>query len=613
MRRFIALLLLCAASLPQTKAEGATVLGIEGTRFTLDGKPTFLLGFSYYAALGASEEFARKDLDDFQKSGFHWLRVWATCGLVDQDVSAVDAQGCPREPFLGRLQWLVAECDRRGLVVDVTLTRGKGGSGPLPDLQSHQRAVETLVEALKSHRNWYLDLANERDVRDERYVSAEELRQLRDRVRQLDPERLVTASFGGHDLTAEDVRESLLTVGLDFLSPHRPRTAESPGQTEARTRECLGLMKELGRVAPVHHQEPFRRGYSQWEPAAADFLADLRGAVAGGAAGWCFHNGTQRNTPDKEPRRSFDLRNRRLMDQLDSEERKVVAEAGQASGLVKARQEQETVRTETPGEWTLVGPLGETPKRLNDSLPLSHQSDVGVWVRYEPMSDEFGGGSLDIDKWVRNMEWWKGRQPALFKAENVTVEKGQLLLTMRKETVPDEFLKQGYHDYTSAAVHSRDRTCYGYFEVKARPMNSGGSSSFWFQQDTTPGWLTEIDVFEIGGKAPGHEKKYHMNVHVFRTPTEKRHWSIGGDWDAPWRLVDDFHVYGLEWDEELIKFYVDGVLVRRVRNTHWHQPLYLIFDSETMPNWFGMPQDQDLPSTFHIEYVRAWKKQGHRG
>jgi hypothetical protein len=28
----------------------------------------------------------------------------------------------------------------------------------------------------------------------------------------------------------------------------------------------------------------------------------------------------------------------------------------------------------------------------------------------------------------------------------------------------------------------------------AKPMNSGGSSAFWFQQDETPGWATEIDV-----------------------------------------------------------------------------------------------------------------------
>jgi hypothetical protein len=321
----------------EQKAPGETVLGIEGARFTVNGRPTFLLGASYYGGLGAPQDFIRRDLDDLTRHGFNWIRVWGTWGLFDQKISAVDAHGRPREPFLGGLTWLVAECDRRGLIVDVTLTRGKGAptdaaDGPLSSYDAHRRAVETLIDALKPRRNWYLDLANERDVRDERHVGAEELKLLRNRVRELDPQRLVTASFGGHDLGAGDVRESLQEIGLDFLSPHRPRTAESPGQTEARTRECLRMMKEAtGRVAPVHYQEPFRRGYGPWEPLAADFLTDLSGAVAGGAAGWCFHNGAQRNTPDGQPRRSFDLRSRRLFDQLDGEELKVMAGAAKSS------------------------------------------------------------------------------------------------------------------------------------------------------------------------------------------------------------------------------------------------------------------------------------------
>jgi hypothetical protein len=256
------------------------------------------------------------------------VRVWATWRAFDRDVSAVDAEGRPREPFLGRLRWLVAECDRRGMVVDVTLTRGDGASGGvIPDLEAHRRAVETLVGALKEHLNWYLDLANERDVRDARHVPAEELRALRDQVRALDPRRLVTASFGGHDLDEADLREALMTIGLDFVAPHRRRDAGSPGQTEIRTRECLATMRAIGRAAPVHYQEPFRRGYGHWQPTAGDFLTDLRGAVAGGAAGWCLHNGSSRGAPEQRPRRSFDLQARRLFDQLDEEEREVVTRA----------------------------------------------------------------------------------------------------------------------------------------------------------------------------------------------------------------------------------------------------------------------------------------------
>jgi hypothetical protein len=33
----------------------------------------------------------------------------------------------------------------------------------------------------------------------------------------------------------------------------------------------------------------------------------------------------------------------------------------------------------------------------------------------------------------------------------------------------------------------------------------------------------------------------------------------------------------------------------------------MIFDSMTMGSWLGMPRNEDLPSTFSIRYVRAWK------
>jgi beta-glucanase (GH16 family) len=258
--------------------------------------------------------------------------------------------------------------------------------------------------------------------------------------------------------------------------------------------------------------------------------------------------------------------------------------------------------------WTMVGPLGETPKHMTDAYPLPDQQNKGGWTKFEPMSDEFEGKELDRSKWTVGMSWWKGRQPALFSDKNITVAEGKLHLTMRKEPVPSEFERLGYHDYTCAALHTKARSSYGYYEVKAKPMNSGGSSSFWFQQDETPGWQTEIDVFEIGGKAKGFEFKDNMTVHVFRTPMERKHWQVGDAWVAPWRLADDYHVYGLDWGKEEIVFYVDGVVVRLVENTLWHQPLYLIFDSETMPDWFGMPKDSDLPSTFSVEYVRAWKR-----
>lgn len=295
-----------------------TVLGIEGTRFTLNGSPVFLLGISYYGGLGAPREMVGRDLDAMQKHGFNWLRLWAVWSYREEDVSAVDPAGQPREPFISRLKYLVEECDRRKIVVDVTLTRGRN----LPDMQSHRAAVRTLVRTLSGCRNWYLDLANEQDVRDARYVPVEELRELRELARGLAPDLPVTASFGGHDLDEKDFRAALNDARLDFLAPHRPRHAGSPGETQEHTRRCLAIMRRIGRVVPIHYQEPFRRGYGDWQPKAEDFAEDLQGAKAGGAAGWCLHNGDRRAAADGRPRRSFDLRERSLFEQLDDEERR---------------------------------------------------------------------------------------------------------------------------------------------------------------------------------------------------------------------------------------------------------------------------------------------------
>ena len=313
---FLIVLLLATVSL-------AGELGVSGTRFTIDREPVFLLGCSYYAGLGASDAFVAKDLDDLKALGFNWIRVWVTWAAFDHDISAVDIRtGEAREPYMGRLKALLAECDKRGMVVNVTISRGNGATGPvkLQTHEAHATAVRTLVTVLKPWRNWYIDLSNERNIKDKRFTSIEELAKLRDLVKELDSARLVTASDAS-DPKKEEIEAYLKTARMDFVSIHRPRYAASPGLTEAKAKQVLEWMKQIGREAPLHYDEPFRRGFGNYEPTAQDFIIDLQGAKAGGAAGWCFHNGHSKDTPDGQPRRSFDLRQRRLFDQLDDEER----------------------------------------------------------------------------------------------------------------------------------------------------------------------------------------------------------------------------------------------------------------------------------------------------
>ena len=55
-------------------------------------------------------------------------------------------------------------------------------------------------------------------------------------------------------------------------------------------------------------------------------------------------------------------------------------------------------------------------------------------------------------------------------------------------------------------------------------------------------------------------------------------------------------------------FYFDGTLVRTFApNLHWHEPEYLFLDSEAFL-WYGFPTPDTLPSSYQIDYVRAWQR-----
>ncbi|MGB9594989.1 MAG: cellulase family glycosylhydrolase [Candidatus Poribacteria bacterium] len=302
------------------------VLETQGTEFLIDKKPTFLLGASYYAGLGAPDEFIDKDLKDLKDKGFNWIRVWATWGAFGNNVSAFDDEGKAREPYLTKLKKLIEKADKLGMIVDVTLSRSNGivGTGSLPSQEAHLNAVTVIANELKPYRNIYIDLANEHDVQDRRYVGFDELAILRDRIKSIDPQRLITVSSG--DISEDELKKYLEIVKVDFITPHSPRHAGSPNETIAKTKEYLQIMRKYGKVVPLHYQEPFRRGYDSWEPIADDFLLDLKNAKENGAAGWCFHNGDTGAKKDGRPRRSFDMRKEegRLFDQLDNEEMKVV-------------------------------------------------------------------------------------------------------------------------------------------------------------------------------------------------------------------------------------------------------------------------------------------------
>lgn len=245
-------------------------------------------------------------------------------------------------------------------------------------------------------------------------------------------------------------------------------------------------------------------------------------------------------------------------------------------------------------------------------FPASDPQNTGNWMLVPELSDEFEDASIDENKWNRLYPDWDGRFPSWYVEDNTSVADGKLHITMKKEHLPE--MGAGY-EYSTGILRSKKTFLYGYAEVKAKCMNSHGSSAFWLNNAQSD-WWTEIDVFEISGNHPDYETTIFTNVHEFYNPDNVIEPFVDDDrthFDKPqvkvmsWRPADDYHIYGVEWSSSTIKWYVDGVLIRELENTNWSQEFYVIVDSEVMQEWWGLPADEDLPSTYTVEYIRVWQ------
>ncbi|MDG1803901.1 family 16 glycosylhydrolase [Flavicella sp.] len=249
-----------------------------------------------------------------------------------------------------------------------------------------------------------------------------------------------------------------------------------------------------------------------------------------------------------------------------------------------------------------------TVVRKNAKFPLSDQENTGNWKKSKSGSDEFDKRNLNTTKWYPNNPKWKGRAPTYFHGSNVSLEKNELVIRVNqhgKEKLPDTYT------HSTGFIKSKQKFLYGYFEAEIQLMDAPWVSGFWMT-NVSKDWWTEIDICE---NAPGVVYNRHdlnSNIHVFRAPEDKgdvkKHFSRTKKYYFPEELQKDYHVWGLEWTPEHIRFYIDGILFREAENTHWHQPLEINFNCESN-KWFGaLPDDNRLDGEFHVKYFRVWQK-----
>lgn len=220
------------------------------------------------------------------------------------------------------------------------------------------------------------------------------------------------------------------------------------------------------------------------------------------------------------------------------------------------------------------------------------------------LSDEFNGNTIDSDLWRTINPHWPGHKHERVDKEAVSIKNNMALLPLRETDIDKKI-------YASAMIESNRLQQYGYFEIRARAAPSRSNQAFWFYA-WTPIGTREIDVFEI---APKHApQELHTNLHVYNgdpsLENEHNRLSFPFDWVNSAFNPTDWNVYGLLWTPDLLRWYVNGAIIRETRNVHFHLPMRLILGNGIQGQWRGFPEKSELPSIFAVDYVRTWQLPG---
>jgi beta-glucanase (GH16 family) len=218
--------------------------------------------------------------------------------------------------------------------------------------------------------------------------------------------------------------------------------------------------------------------------------------------------------------------------------------------------------------------------------------------------DDFKGDDLDPTKWSRGFGW--GMKSGSFgegiDGKNVYIQDGKLVLKLENRPVSGG-------DYASGAVNTRNKFYqkYGYFEAKIKVAKGMGFLNAFWSKSNDERWPPEIDFIEVLGK---ETIKAHFTVHFSE---EGKNRNNGGSWLGP-DLSANFHIYGCEWDEEKIVWYIDGIERRRtnagVQNINENnQPFYIMLNVHIGHQWPGFPDSSTpWPSNMEVDWVKVYKK-----
>jgi beta-glucanase (GH16 family) len=232
------------------------------------------------------------------------------------------------------------------------------------------------------------------------------------------------------------------------------------------------------------------------------------------------------------------------------------------------------------------------------------------------MSEEFDiDGAPDLSLWSYNTgtgnNGWGNNELQYYtdRAENIKVEDGLLKITAIKGAYMGS-------PYTSARILTKGKFEQKYGRIEARikvPYGKGLWPAFWMlgANSDTVIWpqCGEIDIMEYLGSKPTsifgsvHGPGYSGGNAI------TKNYVLTND-----RFDKDFHIFGIEWDENYINYYVDDVLYNQITPAdvpgEWvfNQPFYIILNMAVGGNFPGSPNSSTVfPQTMMVDYVRVYQ------
>lgn len=258
--------------------------------------------------------------------------------------------------------------------------------------------------------------------------------------------------------------------------------------------------------------------------------------------------------------------------------------------------------------------------------------------------DEFEGSSLDMNKWSYETGYYINDDPHSWgwgnaelqhytnSPQNIFVQNGNLNIRALHDYQSFPQDPNRYALYSSGKINTKDHFTfqYGRVDIRAKlPTGNGVWPAFWMlPEDSVYGaWAAsgEIDIMEAKGRLPGTTSGA---VHFGGQWPVNRY--IAGEYHFPegQTFANDYHVYSMVWEEDNIKWYVDGKFFFKVSREQWYsvaapnnpnapfdQPFYLIMNLAIGGHFDGglSPDPADIPATMLVDYVRVYKEGNGNG